>query len=119
MKFWDDVTKTASDAANYTVKKAGEFTTSAKIKHKLHLAETRLACTYEGIGRLYYNAVMHGEKNTEAISSLMADVAEINIEIDECKAQLADVKSKRICPACGAAVPADSAFCGKCGAKVD
>lgn len=119
MKFWDDVTKTASDAANYTVKKAGELTSAAKIKHKLHLAETKLACTYEGIGRLYYNAVMHGEKNTEAISGLMADVAEINIEIDGYKAQLADVKNQRVCPVCGAAVPADSTFCGKCGAKIE
>lgn len=119
MKFWDDVTKTASEAANYTVKKAEEFTSAAKIKHRLHLAETKLACTFEGIGRLYYNAVMRGEKNTEAISSLMADVEEINIEIEDCKAQLADLKRMRVCPACGASVPADSAFCNKCGAKVE
>ena len=119
MRFWDDVSKTATDAANYTVKKAGEITNAAKIKYRLHMAETKLAVTYEGIGRLYYSAVMDGDDTTEAISDLMADITEINAEIAECKAQLADFKNKRVCPACGAEIANDSTFCSKCGSKVE
>lgn len=119
MTFWEDVSRTATDAANYTVKKAGELTSTAKLKYRLHLAETKLAVTYEGIGRLYYSAVMDGDNTTEAISSLMADIAEINAEIADCKAQLAKVKNSRICGACGAAIPNDSDFCFKCGSKVE
>lgn len=119
MKFWEDVSRTASDAANYTVKKAGELTNAAKVRYRLHLAETKLAVTYEGIGRLYYSAVMDGDDTTEAISGLMADITEINAEIAACKAQLADFKNRRICPKCGAEIPSDSAFCKKCGAKVE
>ena len=46
MAFWEDVSRTATDAANYTVKKAGELTNAAKVKYRLHLAETKLAVTY-------------------------------------------------------------------------
>ena len=119
MKFWEDVSKTATDAANYTAKKAGELTNVAKVRYKLHLAETKLACTYEGIGRLYYSAVMEGDNTTEAISDLMADVAEISTEIRECKAQLADFKNKKICPKCGSEISSGSFFCNLCGTKMN
>ena len=118
MKFWDDVSRTATDAANYTVKKAGEITNAAKVRYRLHLAETKLAMTYEGIGRLYYSAVMEGDDTTEAISDLMADIAEINAEIADCRAQLADFKNRRLCPKCGAEITTDSVYCKKCGTKI-
>ena len=118
MKFWEDVSKTATDAANYTVKKAGELTSIAKLRYKLHLAETKLACTYEGIGRLYYSAVMDGDETMEAISDLMADVAEINAEIADCRAQIADMKKKSLCPNCGAELSTDSFYCNNCGTKL-
>lgn len=119
MSIWDDISRTASDAANYTVKKAGELTSAAKLKYQLNQAETKLAVTYETIGRLYYNAVMNGDDTTEVISGLMADVTETNAEIADYKAQLADLLNKRVCSVCGATIPSDSAFCNKCGTKVE
>ena len=62
---------------------------------------------------------MDGDNTTEAISDLIADITEINAEIADCKAQLANFKSKRICPACGAEISGDSAFCSKCGTKTE
>ncbi len=117
MRFWDDVTKTATDAANYTVKKAGELKNSAKVKYKLYLAETKLSCTYEGIGRLYYTAVMEGADTTEAISDLMADVAELTEEIKGYRLTLASAKHKLLCDACGEEVDEESFYCNHCGKK--
>lgn len=119
MKFWEDVSKTATDAANYTVKKAGELTNVAKLRYRLHIAETKLACTYEGIGRLYYSAVMDGDETMEAISDLMADVAEINAEVEDIKAKLEESKTKRVCPKCGAEIAPGSTYCSKCGEKLE
>ncbi len=118
MKFWEDVSKTATDAANYTVKKAGELTGAAKLRYKLHLAETKLACTYEGIGRLYYAAVMDGDETIEAISDLMEDIEKINTEIHECKEALAAAKNKKLCPKCGEEVANESFYCNHCGEKL-
>ena len=119
MTFWDDVAKTANDAANYTVKKANEITTLAKLRYKLHIAETKLECTYEGIGRLYYSAVMDGDETMEAISDLMADVAEINAEVEDIKAKIEETKNKRVCPKCGAEIAPGSTYCNKCGEKLE
>lgn len=118
MKFWNEISKTATGAANYTVKKAEEIASAAKLKYKLNLAETRLSCTYEGIGRLYYIAVMEGRDTTEAISDLMADVAELTAEIDGYKRSLAEAKNKMICEVCGEEVEAESFYCNHCGAKL-
>lgn len=118
MRFWDEISKTATGAANYTVKKAEELANSAKIKYKLNLAETKLSCTYEGIGRLYYSAVMEGRDTTEAISDLMADVAELTAEIDGYRHTLAGAKNKVICSACGEEVSSESFYCSQCGAKL-
>ena len=119
MTFWDDVAKTANDAANYTVKKANEITTLAKLRYKLHIAETKLECKYEGIGRLYYSAVMDGDDTMEAISDLMTDITEINAEITGLKEQIAELKNKQICPKCGAFIPEGSFYCNNCGTKID
>ena len=118
MKFWEDVSKTATDAANFTVKKAGELTNMAKLRYQLHIAETKLACTYEGIGRLYYSAVMEGDDTMEAISDLMADIAEINTEVEDLKAKIADIKKKPVCPKCGAETVSGSTYCNNCGEKL-
>ena len=54
MSIWDDIAKSASDAASFAVRKTGEFTSLAKMKLALHTEETKLSDCYTEIGRLYY-----------------------------------------------------------------
>ncbi len=119
MKFWNDVTKTVKDTANLTVKKANELSDTAKLKYKLHNAEEKLSCTYEGIGRLYYEAVMEGAETVEAISDLIADVEELKAEVRECREALAAAKNKKLCPNCEEEINEDSFYCSHCGKKLE
>lgn len=118
MKIISNISKKAADAANYTVKSAEKLTNTAKIQYKLHQAETKLECTYEGIGRLYYSAVMEGDDTSAAISDLIVDVTELNLEIKGYRAQIADIKKQKVCPACGEMISGDSFYCKHCGGKV-
>ena len=43
MSIWDDIAKSASDAASFAVRKTGEFTSLAKMKLALHTEETKLS----------------------------------------------------------------------------
>ena len=54
MSIWDDIAKSASDAASIAVRNTGEFTSLAKMKLALHTEETKLSDCYNEIGRLYY-----------------------------------------------------------------
>ena len=118
MKIINNITKKANEAASYTAKKAEEITNAAKLRYKLHLAETKLECTFEGIGRLYYSAVMEGDDTAEAISDLMVDVTELNSEIKEYKAAIAAGKNQKLCAACGEMITNESFYCNHCGTKV-
>lgn len=117
MKLWDDVTKAASDAASKAAKKTSELTASAKLRYKLHTEQTRLSVIYEKIGRLYYDSIKSGIDNTAKIAELTAEVEAVNAEIARCTAKLAEMKRKRVCPACNAEIDKDSVFCPRCGTK--
>jgi len=117
MKIWDDVTKAASDAATMAAKKTSELTAAAKLKYKLHTEQTRLSVIYEKIGRLYYDSIKSGVDNTAKIAELTAEVDAVSAEIASCTAKLADMKRKRLCPACNAEIAKDSIYCPRCGAK--
>ena len=48
-----------------------------------------------------------------------AEIDEINEKINELSAKLSEIKDVNICPSCGAEVSKSSAFCAKCGEKID
>ncbi len=117
MAFWDDITKGAKDAANYTVKKTEELTNIAKLKIALKGEESKLDDCFEDIGELYYLAQKDGADNAEAIAELVKSADEIKAKIAELKAGLAGVQGNVICKMCGASFDPEYRFCPKCGAE--
>lgn len=117
MAFWDDLTKGAKDAANYTVKKTEELTNIAKLKIALRDEESKLDDCFEDIGELYYLAEKNGADNAEAIAELIKNADDIKAKIAELKAELAGIQGNVVCEMCGAAFNPDYRFCPKCGAE--
>ena len=116
MAFWEDLTKGAKDAANYTVKKTEELTNIAKLKISLKGEESKLDDCFEDIGELYYLADRNGDDNAEAIVQLMKNADEIKAKIAELKANLADIQGDTVCSACGASYDSEFEYCPKSGA---
>ena len=72
---------------------------------------------YAQIGKLYYED--HKEEADGAYGQQMQAIADAFAAIDHMKEEVLKIKGARQCPQCGATVPEDTEFCGKCGAKLN
>ncbi len=118
MNIWDEISKSVSDAANFTVKKTGELTNAAKLKVNLHLETTKLEKCFEEIGRLYYEGKRAGKDNFSEISALFVTADEIKINISIINEEIAKLKNVITCPGCGSEVNRSFAYCNLCGTKL-
>jgi rRNA maturation endonuclease Nob1 len=88
-----------------------------KLSYKVSSSQRDLAEIYAQIGKLCYEEYKDAEKS-DAMADLFAQASLKNAEIDELKAKIRELKGVNLCTECGAEVPADNDFCGKCGARI-
>ena len=115
MDFWDDLSKTIYNAADFTVKGTEKLTVIAKLKYRLGAIKTKLDLYYKSIGELKY-AESRGENVTEEMyTGLFAQVETLKAEYESVEAKLADLKDYKACPMCGYRIGKGLSFCPKCG----
>jgi|GEM_PF-538580 hypothetical protein len=118
MEFWDNFSKTVSDAADYTVKEAGKLTGIAKLKYKAAAARARLDTLYANMGKLKYEELRGaGLTDENAYNELTAKIDALKTEVEQYENEIAKLKNVRICVACRSVIGIDMAFCPRCGAK--
>ena len=103
--------KEAADAA----KKVAEI---ANLKGKISGIETEIKKNYRKIGEAYFEAYKSAEVTCEfeeyvqAIRDAKKTIEELNFKLNELKGEL-------VCKGCGSQIKSGSAFCPKCGTKVE
>ena len=117
MSIWDDIAKSASDAASFAVRKTGEFTSLAKMKLALHTEETKLSDCYNEIGRLYYMYQRDGKDLVSEIAQRIADADLVRERIAAIKSEICDLQDNMICPSCGEKISKNFEFCPICGTR--
>ena len=115
MTFFEDVLAKARELAASVKDKTGEFVDKTKIKLTVSDLEKKLAATFEGIGRLVYDAETSGEDITQLKTDAFDTVKELQEEIDQLQAKLYEMDGVSVCRECGAPNETDAAFCKKCG----
>ncbi len=118
MALWDDIAKSAKDAAAYTMKKTEELTSIAKIKMSIHSEENNLDKCFAEIGSLYYAYQRQGEDHTSEIAALLMEADQAQAKIKCLRDSLAKLQKSVICPGCSAQVTTEYDFCPLCGAKL-
>jgi len=118
MSFFNELKKTIGNAADYTVKKTGEVTGTAKLRMDIRQKNTELAKCYEKIGRAYYKAQKNAEDHTDEMNAAVLEADTIKAEIAEMKIELAKLQGCTICPVCSAQISDKSVFCPQCGVKL-
>lgn len=118
MALWDDIAKSAKDAAAYTVKKTEELTSIAKIKMSIHSEENNLEKCFAEIGSLYYAYQRQGEDHTSEIAALLMEADQAQAKIKCLRDSLAKLQKSVICPGCNAQVTTEYDFCPLCGVRL-
>ncbi len=118
MALWDDIAKSAKDAAAYTVKKTEELTSIAKIKMSIRSEENNLEKCFAEIGSLYYVYQRQGEDHTSEIAALLMEADQAKEKIHCLRDSLAKLQKSVICPGCSAQVTTEYAYCPLCGTKL-
>ena len=88
-----------------------------KTRLKLTIAENekKLAATFEGIGRLVYDADQSGEDITEMLDEALATAKELQERVNKLQAKLYELNDLTCCAACGVPNDTDAVYCKKCG----
>ncbi|MGE5472635.1 MAG: zinc ribbon domain-containing protein [Ignavibacteriales bacterium] len=118
MSFLENLGKTISGAAQTAAKKSGEMVEITKINMSIGSEEDKIEKVYLQIGKKVYDSSIAGtEISLEDFRDAFSEITERLNTIKELKAKILEVKSVKICSACGAELEKEVQFCNKCGAK--
>ena len=115
MTTFEDILAKARDIVGSVKDKTDEIVDKTKIKLAIGDLEKKLTATFEGIGRLVYDAETSGEDIAQLKADAFETVQELQAEIAKMQARLYDLEGVFCCEACGAPNEKDAAFCKKCG----
>jgi len=117
MAFWENFGETITAKSKEMADKAKNFTDIASLKGQIVTQENAILRNYREIGREYYTA----HKNDECVECQDKFDAIKKAEgiIEELQKKIAELSGTKHCDACNSDVPDDSAFCPKCGAKLE
>lgn len=115
MAKFEDFLNKARDFAGVAGQKTTELVDKTKIKMEIATVEKQLSATFEGLGRLVYDAHAAGE-DIEALKADAFDtVAELQTQLDSLQGKLYDYEGAVKCAECGVVNEGDAMFCKKCG----
>ena len=113
--FFGNLSKTLKKTVDTVGKKTDEFVEIQKIRTRQHALEDQIEKNYQDIGQIIYNRYLNGEAFDENLAGICKDITDLEKEIADCKEDVANKRGRIVCPACGASVPKDAAFCMRCG----
>ncbi|MDR0987002.1 MAG: zinc ribbon domain-containing protein [Ruminococcus sp.] len=114
---FDKIGQTFSDIGESVSEKSKYVAEATKLNAKILQEKSSIGSNYSEIGRYY---VEHYADNPDpGISDKVAAVIRSKEQIVEMEAKILALKGYIKCTVCGANVPFDDKFCGKCGAVLD
>ena len=95
MANWNDIKTSVGQAANKTIKKAGEIADSASLKFKLTTQKAKLNDRFERLGRLTYKQLKTETSYAEDIANTISEIDYIREDIKELKAKIEAAKEEK------------------------
>ncbi len=113
MAFLDDVKKFGKNITD----KGKDVIEITKLNSQIGTEKDKIKDLYVQIGEQVYRAYSAGESSVNDESC--AQIKEIELKIEELSAKVLELKNASKCSNCGAEVTKDTAFCSKCGNKIN
>ncbi|MFV0529217.1 MAG: zinc-ribbon domain-containing protein [Lachnospiraceae bacterium] len=119
----DDFFKDLGDSVSRVARNLGEktegFIDGQKIRNKSATLQREVDKKFKEMGTILYNRYVGGEIIDEELADICDQITRDKVEIAKCKEDLASIKGRTVCPACGQQVDKGAAFCMFCGVKLD
>ncbi len=117
MGFFDTLGETLASTSKVVGSKTKEVAGSTKLCLQISQEETKLKKAYEALGEAYFKN--HESDMPEPYAVYAADIRECAARLDSLTKDKQILKNQKQCTSCGAWMPNEDRFCGKCGAEND
>lgn len=115
--FIDNLDNKISSFGRSMLNKGKDVTDSVRLSAAIKESEEKQAEVYRKIGEYVFEN--YGETEDSQLQAWRSEILEIRAQAQQYRDQLNRLKNTVNCPNCGAAIPADSAFCSACGTKIE
>lgn len=119
MSVLDDVVGMAKTVAETAGKKTEELMSFSKVKIAAMNTNADLTKAYQRLGVIVFDAKKNKIEIDEVVDSIVDEIDELKIKLDEYNLKIAEMKKQRICTRCGTKNGPDAVFCNGCGAKLE
>ncbi|MBP1534700.1 MAG: zinc ribbon domain-containing protein [Ruminococcus sp.] len=116
--FFDKVSEAITATGKTVGDKTKMGTDIVKLSYKLSTEQKNLSDIFTEIGKAYYEESKDAPQS-DALVQLVSEATVKSAEIEGIKEQIRQIKGVTVCPNCGADVPLEYDFCGKCGTKIE
>ena len=113
--FFDELSDTITRTTKDLGKKAGQLYEAQKIRSKISSEEQMVQKLKADIGNVIFEKYKEGAEVEEALKGFCEEIEQHLDIIDGYKDVAAEMKGRKICPACGKSVDRSVSFCPYCG----
>jgi hypothetical protein len=119
MAFLENLGKKVGEVAQTAAKKSGELVEITKLNMNISSEEDKIQRLFAKMGKVIYDMYCSEEDTPEAFKEDCEAVKAHKQNIEGFRAKIREIKNSSACANCGAEIYNTSAFCSKCGAKVE
>lgn len=118
MAFFESLSEALSTKGKEAAEAAKKVAEIANLKGQINGINTEIKKNYMKIGEGYYEAYKNSEVTCEFEENVQA-IRDAKKAVEELEKKIRDLKGDIKCSGCHSLIPSDSAYCPKCGAKVE
>lgn len=114
--FFDGLGETLTRTARELGERAEQIYETQRIRNKISAEERIVDKLMADMGNLLYRRYKSQEAIDKELVTFCEEIDQHFLKIKEYKENVADMRGKKVCPACGKAVDKEVSFCPYCGA---
>ena len=119
MAFFENLGKKVGEVAQTAAKKSGELVEVTKLNMSIGSEEDKIQRLYSKMGKKIYEEFCSGGSINDGFIEECKSIKGHEQTIDSLKQKIREIKNVEICGSCGAEIIKPSAFCPKCGVKLE
>lgn len=113
------VAQSAKESSAVVAKKSGELIEISKLTVSINSNESKMKDLYSEIGKKVFEKHENGQYIDPELVENCNEILALKTSINEMKQKINELRNKKICTNCDTSLPEDTAFCPKCGNKID